>query len=118
MGFTTKVDEVEPAQPSRHMRLSPWEKPWEKPWSGCKLTWLSGTRDLGGSHFRGMMMEGREGDVLVVNAFPAHATSVGQEEGTTWSACQGSSSHRAPLFGAPTLEGPIVLVDWPFSAPL
>lgn len=49
------------------------------------------------------MMEGKEGDVLVVNAFSAHATAVGQGEGTTWTACQGSSSHPAPLFGAPTL---------------
>lgn len=32
------------------------------------------------------MMEGKEGDVLVVNAFPAHATLVGQGEGTTWTA--------------------------------
>lgn len=39
------------------------------------------------------MMEGREGDVLVVNAFPAHAITVGQEDGTTWTAFQGSTSH-------------------------
>lgn len=59
-----------------------------------KLTWPSGTRALGDSRFGWMMMEGKEGDVLVVNASQAHATAVGQEEGTTWTACQGSSSHR------------------------
>lgn len=41
------------------------------------------------------MMEGKEGDVLVVNAFSAHAKLVGQEEDTTWTGCQGSSSQQS-----------------------
>lgn len=60
---------------------------------GRKLTWPSGARALGDCHSGGVMMEGKEGDVLVVNASQLMPTLVGQEEDTTWTECQGSSSH-------------------------
>lgn len=47
--------------------------------------------------------EGKEGDVLVVNALSAHATLVGQGEATTWTGGQGSSSHRHRLLCEPPL---------------
>lgn len=86
---------------------------------GCKLTWPSRTRALGDSHVRGVMMEGKEDDVLVVNAFPAHATAVGQGEGTTWTALSRVSlAVSTAVWSPPLWEGPIVLIDWPLASPV
>lgn len=83
-----------PTQPSQTHAAESLGETLRETLGGRKLTWPSGARALGNCHSGGVMIEGKEGDVLVVNASSAHATLVGQEESTTWTECQGSSSHR------------------------
>lgn len=62
-----------PAQPSQTHAAESLGETLRETLGGRKLTWPSGARALGDCHSGGVMMEGKEGDVLVVNASSAHA---------------------------------------------
>lgn len=98
-----------PAQPSQTHAAESLGETLRETLGGRKLTWPSGARALGDCHSGGVMMEGKEGDVLVVNASQLMPTLVGQRRGPY---VKGLPRTGAAHCKPPLLVGPIVLVDW------